>query len=95
MMRNSVISRSNCAGNSDCAPSLRARSGSGCASMSRPSAPAATAARAIGATLSRRSVPWLGSTTIGRWLSLWITGIVEMSSFAVLIPGVRGRRDGW
>jgi hypothetical protein len=48
--------------------------------MSRPSAPAATAARAIGATLSRRPVPWLGSTTIGRWLRFFTTGIAEMSS---------------
>ena len=39
--------------------SLSARSGSQCTSMSRPSAPAATAARAIGATLSRR--PYHGS----------------------------------
>ena len=45
-----------------------------------PSAPAATAARAIGATLSRSPVPWLGSTRVGRWLSLWTTGIAEMSS---------------
>ena len=37
-------------GGSDCAPSLSARSGSGCTSISSPSAPAATAARAMGAT---------------------------------------------
>ena len=42
--------------------------------------PAATAARAIGATLSRRPVPWLGSTKTGRWLSFLTTGIAEMSS---------------
>ena len=41
---------------------------------------ASTAARAIGATLSRLPVPWLGSTMIGRWLSCWMTGIAEMSS---------------
>ena len=29
----------------------------------------AAAARAIGATMSRRPAPWLGSATIGRWLS--------------------------
>ena len=28
-----------------------------------------TAARAMGATLSRRPVPWLGSTITGKWLS--------------------------
>ena len=37
-------------------------------------------ARAIDATLSRRPVPWLGSTTIGRWLSFCTTGIAEISS---------------
>jgi hypothetical protein len=35
---------------SDCAPSDRARSGSGCTSMSRPSAPAASEAKAIAGT---------------------------------------------
>ena len=39
-----------------------------------------TAARAIGATLSRRPVPWLGSPMIGRWLSFCTTGIAEMSN---------------
>ncbi len=48
--------------------------------MMSPSAPAATAARAIGITLSRRPVPWLGSTTIGRWLRFLITGIAARSS---------------
>ena len=38
------------------------------------------AARAMGATLSRRPVPWLGSASTGRWLSDWSTGIAEMSS---------------
>ncbi len=41
--------------------------------MMRPSAPAATAARAIGATMSRLPAPWLGSATIGRWLSFLMT----------------------
>ena len=36
-------------GLSDCGPSEEARSGSGCTSMMRPSAPAATAAKDIGA----------------------------------------------
>ena len=49
--------------------------GSGCTSTIRPSAPAATAARASGSTLSRLPVPWLGSTMMGRWLSRWTTGI--------------------
>ena len=45
-----------------------------------PSAPAATAARAMGATLSRIPVAWLGSTIIGRWESSLITGTQERSS---------------
>ena len=49
--------------------------------MMSPSAPAATAARAIGITLSRRPVPWLGSTTIGRWLRFLITGIAGVAGF--------------
>src|ERR1700704_4204072 len=48
--------------------------------MIRPSAPAATAARAIGATISRRPAPWLGSAMIGRWLSFLTTGIAGMSN---------------
>ena len=79
MIRSSAMSRSNCVGKIDWAPSLTAWSGSGWTSMIRPSAPAAMAARAIGATLSRRPVPWLGSAMTGRWLSLWTTGIAEMS----------------
>src|SRR5439155_6222125 len=66
MMRSSAISRSNCDGNSDCAPSLSAWSGSSWTSMINPSAPAATAARAMGTTMSRRPAPWLGSATIGK-----------------------------
>jgi hypothetical protein len=57
IMRSSAISRSNWAGNIDWAPSLSAWSGSQCTSMSNPSAPAATAARAIGATMSRLPAP--------------------------------------
>src|ERR1700758_4101462 len=55
--RNSFINVANCSGNSDCAPSESALSGLLCSSISSASAPAATAARAIGATLSRRPVP--------------------------------------
>ena len=50
----------------DWAPSDSAWSGSGCTSIIRPSAPAATAARAIGITFERTPVPWLGSAMIGR-----------------------------
>src|SRR5690606_5291223 len=49
----SRIIRSNCSGNSDWPPSESARSGFGCTSTSRPSAPAAIAARALGGTISR------------------------------------------
>src|SRR6266851_1233759 len=90
MIRSSAIKRSNCEGNIDWAPSLSARSGSQCTSMIRPSAPAATAARAIGATMSRRPAPWLGSATIGRWLSFLTTGIAEMSNvLRVAVSNVR------
>src|ERR1700721_2267057 len=54
MMRSWSISLSNCSGNSDCAPSESALSGLGCTSISSPSHPAATAARARGETVSRR-----------------------------------------
>jgi hypothetical protein len=57
MIRSSAIRRSNCDGNIVWAPSLSAWSGSTWTSIIKPSAPAATAARAIGATLSRRPVP--------------------------------------
>jgi len=50
----------------DCAPSEERVIGSLCTSMRRPSAPAATAARAMGGTLSRRPVPCEGSASIGR-----------------------------
>src|SRR5258706_6597045 len=69
----------NCAGFSVCAPSLTARSRSGWTSTSNPSAPAATAARAIGATRSRRPVPCEGSPTIGRCDNFFTTGIAETS----------------
>jgi len=69
MMRSSAINCENVPGSSDCAPSESACSGSLCTSISRPSAPAATAARAIGTTLSRRPVPCEGSAHIGKWES--------------------------
>src|SRR5262249_45268133 len=50
--RRRCINRSNCSGSSDCAPSQSAFSGSWWTSISNPSAPAATAAWAIGGTLS-------------------------------------------
>src|SRR3989304_2725029 len=50
----------------DCSPSERAFSGFGWISTSIPSAPAATAARAIGVTRSHFPTPWLGSTITGK-----------------------------
>ena len=76
----SRMSFSNCSGYKDCGPSDSAFSGSVCTSTVMPSAPAATAARAMGLTLARRPVPWLGSTMIGRWLSFFTTGMAERSS---------------
>src|SRR4029079_4046313 len=94
MIRIAAIRRSNCDGNIDWAPSLSARSGSLCTSMISPSAPAATAARAIGATMSRRPAPWLGSAMIGRWLSFLTTGIAEMSKvLRVAVSNVRMPRS--
>src|SRR5271157_4066826 len=78
--RTSAIRSSNCSGNSDCLPSLSARSGSGWTSMMRPSAPTATAARDSGVTLLRLPVPWLGSTMIGRWLNRCTAGTTLRSS---------------
>src|SRR5690606_36929559 len=79
MMRSWSISRWNSAGAGDCAPAASPLSGSTCASRRRPSAPAATAARAIAGTLSRMPTPWLGSATTGRWERFSITGMAEMS----------------
>ena len=50
----------------DCAPSLIAFSGAGCASTIRPSAPMATPARANAGTRLRFPVVWLGSKITGR-----------------------------
>ena len=38
------------------------------------------AAKAMGWTLSRLPVPWLGSTTIGRWLNFCTAGTTLRSS---------------
>ena len=76
----SRISCANWSGNSDCAPSERALSGLGCTSTMMPSAPAATAARAIGITLSLSPVPCDGSAMIGRCESLCTTGIAVRSN---------------
>ena len=48
--------------------------------MMSPWQPAATAASAIGGTRCQRPVPWLGSATIGRWLSRLMTGMAVRSS---------------
>ena len=64
LLRSRIIF-SNCSGYRDWAPSDMAHSGQGCTSTIRPSAPAATAARAMGGTLSRTPTAWLGSTIMG------------------------------
>ena len=51
-----------------------ATSGLGWTSISNPWAPAATDARATGVTKYHFPVLWLGSHTIGKWLSRLITG---------------------
>jgi len=81
MIRNCDINSSNCSKRSDCAPSLRAWSGSGCTSISKPSAPAATAARPMGATMSRRPVPCEGSAMMGRCESFFTTGWRKCPSY--------------
>src|SRR5215469_12013930 len=80
IIRNRCINSANCSGNNDCAPSESAWSGSGCTSISNASAPAASDAHAIGATLSRNPVPCDGSDVIGRCDSLCTIGIAEISS---------------
>ena len=52
--------------------------------MMRPSAPAATAARAIGSTSHAMPEAWLGSTMTGRWESFFRIGTAEMSSMMIL-----------
>ena len=76
----SRISFSNCSGYSDWAPSESALSGLQCTSTIMPSAPAATAASAIGGTLSRIPTAWLGSTITGKWVSERTIGMAERSS---------------
>ena len=76
----SAISSANWSGKRDWYPSESARSGSACTSTIRPSAPAATAARASGVTLSRLPVPWLGSTMMGRCDKCFTAGITLRSS---------------
>ena len=48
--------------------------------MCIPSAPAATAARAIAGIRSGRPVAWLGSTMIGKWLCPLTLGTIDRSS---------------
>ena len=66
-------------GFSDWGPSHRACSGSLWTSICRPSAPAATAAMASGSTSQYFPVAWLGSTMMGRWVSLRRTGMAARS----------------
>ena len=62
--------------------------------MWMPSAPAATAARAIAGIRSGRPVAWLGSTMIGRWLCPWMLGTTDRSSvFRVESSNVRMPRS--
>ena len=62
--------------------------------MWMPSAPAATAARAIAGIRSGRPVAWLGSTMIGRWLCPWMFGTIDRSSvFRVESSNVRTPRS--
>src|SRR6266446_4425739 len=75
-----AMTAANRSGLSDCGPSDSASSGLGCTSMMSPSAPAATAAMAIASTYSQWPVPWLGSTTTGRWVSFLSTGTALRSS---------------
>src|SRR6266581_4610654 len=68
------ISRETC-----CVPSLQASAGLGCTSMSKASAPMATAPLHIALTRSARPAPWLGSITIGQCDSCLMIGMVERS----------------
>jgi hypothetical protein len=63
---NPSITRSNWAKSRDCGPSDRARSGQGCTSMMRASAPTAIAARETGPMRLCLPVPCDGSATTGR-----------------------------
>ena len=80
-------------------PSHSACSGDGWTSTIRPSAPATTAARAIGRIRSRLPAACDGSTITGRLVRLLATGTAEMSSVErvavskVLIP--RSHRMIW
>ena len=64
----------------DWGPSHLAWSGLGCTSISNPWAPAATDARATGVTKYHFPVLWLGSATMGKWLSRLITGTAATSN---------------
>jgi len=78
----------------DCAPSLAAFSGHGCASTIMPSAPIATAALATGGTRLRFPVAWLGSSTTGKWVSSFKTGTAAISKvFRVAVSHVRMPRS--
>src|SRR5206468_11439517 len=78
--RNRCITFANASCESDWSPSDSAFSGSGCTSMMSPSAPAAIAAKASGATSSASPPAWLGSTITGKCVSRLSTGIAETSS---------------
>ena len=61
------------------AASLQDSAGTGCDSMSSPSAPAATAARASAGTQSARPAAWLGSTITGSGVRSRSTGTADTS----------------
>ena len=79
----------NAAKSSVWAPSLAAWSGSGWTSISRPSAPAARAARPSPARSARLPVPWLGSTRIGRWESVFAGGMTRQVERVAAVVGER------
>src|SRR5438477_2216806 len=78
--RSSSISYLNTCNETCCAPSLQASAGFGCTSISKASAPIATAPLHMAMTKSALPAPWLGSITIGHCDSFLIIGTVERSS---------------
>ena len=61
------------------APAASAAPAAPAAEAPKAAAPAAAAARAMGSTSRARPVPWLGSTSTGRWLSSFSMGTAAKS----------------
>src|SRR5581483_1007309 len=80
MALSSIVSAAISSRTSACGPSHNATDGFGCTSIITASAPAATAARARGATSSRRPPECDGSTITGRCVSDFATGTADTSS---------------